>query len=121
MSQQPEGPSFLYDPTPDIQIVDPRILSARPIELPAGLTQGVLVGGGCRIMGWAFRESSNAAAARLELRENGNAAGILVAPINFIPSESTREWFPPAGIEATQLFFIITSGAVVGTVYVASL
>lgn len=106
------------DQSPDVQPADLPMPMARPIRLAATSGSKLIVGGPCRIMGWAFKEFTGAAVASIDLWDGAFNSGQLIAPITLNQSESIRDWFTPYGIEASQLSFIVNSGQVDGVVYV---
>jgi hypothetical protein len=74
-----------------------------------------------RLMGYAVRETTGAAAAVVELRDGADGAdGDLVVPIDLKAGETVRDWFGDIGLEvAVGLVVVVVSGAVDGAVYLA--
>lgn len=92
--------------------------AARPIRLPALTGTNLVVGGPSRLMGWNLRETTKAAAAQIDFFDGNANSSQLVGTIQLNPAESVRDWFPPQGIEVSQLTAIVVSGSVDGVVYV---
>jgi hypothetical protein len=115
----PSGPNpIMFDEEPAITQVGPWPATPIPIALPVSAGAAIIVGGPVQLWGWALRESTGAAPAAVDLFSGTNTTGLLVAPINLLANESTREgpWTVP--IQCNGLAMNVRAGAVTGVVYV---
>lgn len=81
---------------------------------------GVVAGGGTLLSGWSFRETTGAAAARVDIFDGLDAGGQLVATITLAANESTRDSLSVPGIWCRRGVFVnVVAGAVAGAVWVS--
>jgi hypothetical protein len=84
-----------------------------------GSDGGILAqaGGYC---GFSLRNTSSSATATVRIYDGTSAAGTLLDSIQLEVSESAREWYGSAGIQAqTGLYVDVVSGAVEGSIRVS--
>lgn len=94
---------------------------AESVSFAARSTDLQLVNGGGVIVGWSFQESTNAAAATLELYDGTGTGGNLLSPITLVTNESTRDLIGGDGLQFRNgVFFHAVSGSVKGAVWVVT-
>lgn len=87
-----------------------------PVGLSAGGTTRPATSDGS-LVGFALRETTGAASATVELREQ-DPAGALLVPITLTAGSSVREWFAPGGVNFSNgLYVVVVSGSVDGSVF----
>lgn len=90
-----------------------------PISVPATVAGTLFANGPIRLMGWALKESTGAAAAAFELYDGNDATGQSLAPVTLVANESIRDWFGAAGVLCERgVFLNVTAGSVRGTLFV---
>lgn len=78
--------------------------------------------GACLLRGWSFRETTGSAAASLIIYDGPAAAGQIVAAIDLLASESTRDYPPGNGIMIrTTPFVDVTGGSIQGSLWLTPL
>lgn len=91
--------------------------AADAIELPAA--SRLLLRGRGLLKGYAVRESSATATARLTIRDGSSASGRIIVPLTLQINESVRDWFSEEGIAFEQgIFFELVAGTIEGSVFV---
>lgn len=84
--------------------------------MSAGLS---LVSGRGLLVGWAVRETTTAAGARMAIRDGTAANGRMVVPLNMTADQSTRDFVPAPGFLFERgLFVDVTAGSVEGALFV---
>lgn len=72
---------------------------------------------GGRLMGWSVRETAGAQAT-VYLRDGTDSSGLIIAPIELAPNESTRDSYFPGGLSFVNgLFVDVVAGQVEGAVF----
>lgn len=90
-----------------------------PISVPATVAGATFATGPVRLMGWALKESTGAAAAAFELYDGTDTTAQSLAPVTLVANESIRDWFGTHGIICERgLFINVTAGSVRGTLFV---
>jgi len=70
------------------------------------------------LYGWALLDTTGAALARLELYDGYDANSLLIAPVNLLASESSREWFGDPGLTCERGIFVnVLAGSVRGSIF----
>jgi hypothetical protein len=84
---------------------------------PAAAT-GQAIAGELLLAGFAFAESTGAAAATVDLFDGGGVGGQFICRVNLVASESVRESLPFPGIHCeVGLFVNVVAGTVLGSVW----
>lgn len=91
---------------------------ARALPIPTTAVGYNLFGRGTLIYGWAFQESTGAAAATIALIDGNDANGTLAAPITLTANQSTRDIFGYPGLyfEAGP-YLAVLAGSVKGSLW----
>lgn len=77
-----------------------------------------LLTGGALLLGWWLKETTGSAPAELVVTDGTAPDALVVADVDLLTSESTREWFGPAGIELRQGAVVTpATGSVNGALY----
>jgi hypothetical protein len=83
-----------------------------------GTTDIQVASGRVTLYGFALLEDAGTPAVAKAIFRNGTStAGDAVMPINFLASESVREWFPQGILFPNGLFLDKTSGSLSGAVF----
>ena len=91
---------------------------AKHIDFDVNATSKVLVNYSVRFFGYALRNMSTSAEARLDLYDGADTTGPSVFPINLGGDETTRDWFGPNGILFKNGVTInVTVGEVKGAIF----
>lgn len=86
----------------------------RPVQFPA------TTGGHVVVFGYSLVESTGGAPARVDLFNGTDATGTLAVPIPLAPGMAAEIWYGDKGLWFENgLFCRITSGAVIGSIYMA--
>lgn len=90
-----------------------RSLPFGPTTQDVALSSSLLI-----VRGWAFKETTAAAPAVVELYDGSGANGELIVPVDLLEAESTRDWLSGSGIGAySGLFLHVVSGTVKGAIW----
>lgn len=82
-------------------------------------TSQVLLSGRGVLKGWAFRETTGAAVATLNLWDGTSNAGLMVAPLGLASAGHESIWLGELGVSFTRgLFVEVTAGSIVGALWV---
>lgn len=94
-----------------------------PVTIPATSASVVLMpGAGVRVGGFSLRETTGTASADVQLVDGSAATNTVIAEVTLTPGQSIREVLPGLGVEVrVQLFLIVNSGTVRGSLWVGDL
>lgn len=97
-------------PLVDVELVLGRV----PYPVPLGSITGHVI-----LFGFAVRETSGMAAATVDLYDGADSTGTRAVPISLNTYESTSEFFGPQGVHFRSGLYVVTSGAVAGSIFIA--
>lgn len=93
--------------------------ASRSEPIPATTASVQVLGGAAFLHGWALMESTGSAGAVVRFRDGTGTDGVVIAPISLTGGESTRDFFPGAGVAVRSgLFLEVVSGEVEGAAWV---
>lgn len=96
------------------------MVPAQSMAIPTTGVGGVIVVQGRGVLkGWAFRETTGAAVATLNLWDGTNNAGLLLSPLGLASAGHESIWLGEQGVSYTRgLFIEVTAGSVIGALWV---
>jgi hypothetical protein len=96
------------------------VVPAQSIATPSPLTtSAILLSGRGILKGWAFRETTGAAVATLNLWDGTANNGLMVAPLGLASAGHESIWLGELGVSFTRgLFLEVIAGSVVGALWV---
>ena len=98
------------------------LVAAEPVPLVGSpVASQVIRMNTCRLVGYAIRETTGVATAKLNLRLEFRPGGQILVPINLAANESAREWWGPTGLSFIDgMYLEIVSGSIEGAVFLGA-
>lgn len=93
--------------------------AAEVIGFSAITTGQLVIGGRVLLKGWAFRETTNAATARITLGDGVTTGQMPILPLTLGFNESARDWLGEAGLLCERgLFLDVNAGTVDASLWI---